>query len=321
MRRHFAVLASAVVLAIAVTSLVASPTPPAQAVPIDRECNDTMDTGMLSSSVCINGQPGVSTRGRGVATCAVGFPQVHKTAYSTKPLLDKGVCSPGRYIQAERIAQTRFMQRLGQMNTKLSGAEPGNPQFGGQNWAHSGVQWEVVARDGTSRPRADIISYRPEYALWQKDPADNPMELWELKTSAHHSSRFAASLGALIQANGYVAAFKSDQWKKDLNDPASQPRWDSLALGNTDYTDEFAIKVQSCKDKNAATEREYHYVVSQDQPGVIIADRTIRTKKCKNGVPDDSTEQVTQPYAQELPYALTLEDEEDEARESRKASR
>ena len=148
-RRLLAFLLSFAILIPLLTLDVGGSMTAAAASPAVRQCTDS--SIFLTSSIrdCINGTDSVRTRGYSVQRC---LPQVYKGGpfRDEVPVFERSTCSSGRYIRAELIAQSRFLQWLDARNRERWGdfknVTPADP---GQFSIHPGAQWEV-----TTKPRS-----------------------------------------------------------------------------------------------------------------------------------------------------------------------
>ena len=184
---------------------------PESASAADRDCAKTADsvtTGILPNTSCINGQM-LPARGRISLPCLT---------IAVLPLMPKAACTP-RYdadnvdanplnVQLEKIAQARVIRH---MSSSLGAALP--------HAIAPAVQWEVASGRVTvaealaygrsiSAPatgRVDILDYLPGSG----DPGVNPVEVWEVKGTWNGSSADDFSR-ATAQAQAYVNSYHRD---------------------------------------------------------------------------------------------------------------
>lgn len=154
-------------------------------------------------------------------------------------VIPRGNCADANIRQAERIAQTRFIQHL-------------SSQFGRPFALDVApeVQWEYrLNLVGTGTGRVDVMNYQPGAG----DPAQNAVEVWEVKTQANGGVGSATP-----QVAGYVAAMKQ------------RYGWSSAAPGTSQigYVDYFEVSgYLRCKD---GTTRNGKYEVTVPAAGVVL---------------------------------------------------
>lgn len=221
--------ALALVLMLSLSALVLVAVPDS-AFAAARACDDDGAVASNRAGRCINGS---YLRSRGYITQAC-FQAVQA------PVISRGSCSDTTVLQAERIAQARFLQ-------KLAGAGQAADQIA------PNFQWEVRTTRATGSGRADVI----QYPNGPGDPATKAVEVWEAKGSWNGAS--VANPGpAVAQAQEYVDSFKT------VNG------WSAARVGasHNSYTD--AFEIQGAFTCPSGQKRNSRYTVSVPDPGAII---------------------------------------------------
>lgn len=267
---------------------------------------DSNDERLIRATLCINH---TKTRVRGYLAACIRTVDIKTHLPGSR--FSRNTCSGGKTVQAERIAQTRFIQDIefnAQLRAPLPGKTPADALRGRPD-VHPGVQWEINSALLPAK-RADVLSYDPDYTN-AGNPADKYMSLWELKTSVNYSSSAKAAADAQQQAEAYRSVF---QYERSPNDASSRSLWDSMVLGGNDsigYRDWFVIEVNRCDEPFATTSRDdiYNVTDAPDYPGAIIAARTIQWHSCQNGKPTDEVVRTEEPYHAERWFGLVGEDD------------
>lgn len=251
----------------------------AAAAAIDRECSDEMsDLAPSRAGLCINGSADVAVRGYVTQECLLDADRKDHPPGAAR--FARSVCSGGKNVMGERIAQARFIQWLDERDRKR--VAPANPsELPGVEKVHPGVQWEIDS--GYRGLRADVLNYDPTY-YYNYDPSGVPMSLWELKTSVGSPSYQAAAKSASDQALGYSETLKESR-RDNLVEPTSPSRWESIApSGNLAYVDDFVVEKRTCLDSTrtkTAIDYEFHVFDANTFPGAVIAARTVKEYNCR----------------------------------------
>lgn len=313
------ILASATMVAIAATGVAVVTATAAEADEGQsqsyRACEE-LDVQMTDRhpQECVNGGR-IATRGYPVATCLA---QVNRPDEKPGFRYPRNTCTSERAgVQAERIAQARFIQSLDGDN-RAAGWGASKQIYTPQLAVHPGVQWEVTP--AIRALRADVVNYRPALndsgkpVAFAGDPADNPMDLWELKVATPNSkSREAVLTSAAKQAESYAKLLKADM-------AYGVPRslWDKIhaATSYSGYVDFFVIEKQRCDqvDKNGkpvrtAIDWDFNVSGSPQYAGALVVERTDVESKCNDRrEPSKETKdiKVKEPYSVGKPSLLDI---------------
>jgi hypothetical protein len=199
-------------------------------------------------SRCVNGRNGVSTRGYGInEMCVEALREQSSARYP------KGICATPYRVQAERVAQARFI-------LKSAGvlATPKTPIPASWQWEVHAARIPKIDPDGSTSwhtGRADAI----RYDRLGSPASSNPVEVWEVKgvwnmTAGEVSSGSFTS--PLSQVDQYIRTFRDDYG------------WSSARRGNPGHTDWFSIETgEKCSD---GTARAIEYSVTAPVPGLVL---------------------------------------------------